>query len=135
VIGQILETAAVATFKLEKNAEAYRLWIGKSQFYLYPGQIARLDALAQKRRRNFSGTATRPPKSLSQQLRALGGLLDRIDVRGFRIAWRNATAILEYEQVNRERKRRAFTAEELSQLGQHSSLRRSDRLLFLRQDI
>ena len=135
VIGQILEASRVATFKLQKNDEPYRISIGKNLFRLDPADIARLDALAQKKRRNFSGMAARPPNSLSQHLRALGGLLDRIDIRSFRIVWTGDSTILEYEQVNRQRNRRVFTPEELWQLTQHGSLLRSSRYLLPRLDI
>lgn len=135
VLGQLLEAAQVASFKLEKRSELYRLWIGKTLFRFDPADIARLDALAQKRRKNFSGTVTRPPKSLSQYLRALGGQLDRIDVRSFRIVWTDTSATLEYEQTNGERNRRVFMAEELWQLGLHRSLLRSNRHLFPRLDV
>src|SRR5215510_9880081 len=122
VIGQILEAARVRTFKLEKHAELYHLRLGKNVFRFDRADIARLDAIAQKRRRNFPGTATPPPKSLSQQLRTLGGQLDRIDVRSFRIVWTEGFAILEYEFINGEGNRRVFRGEELWQLGLHRSL-------------
>ncbi|HWP24347.1 MAG TPA: hypothetical protein VNM15_09255, partial [Candidatus Binatia bacterium] len=129
VIGQILEAARVTTFKVEKSAEPYCVRIGKNIFRLYPGDIARLDALAQKRRRN-SGSAARPPKSLSQKLRTLGGLLDRIDLRSFRIVWRKNSAVLEYAQPDGRRERRVLTPAELSELSQQGSLQRSNRYLF-----
>jgi hypothetical protein len=135
VIGQILEAAQVTTSKLKKHSELYHLWLGKNVFRFDPADIARLDALAQKRRRNFPGTATRPPESLSQQLRTLGSQLDRIDVRAFRIVWTESFAILEYKYINGERKRRVFTAEELWQLGSRRSSRRSNRYLFPQLDI
>lgn len=134
VIGQVLEASRITAFKIEHHGEAYRIWIGKSWFRLGAADIGRFDALAQKRRRN-SGMATRPPKSLSQQLRALGALLDRIDIRSFRIVWQAGCATLEYEKANRERKRRVFSAEELFEMSQQGRLLRTNRYLFPRLDI
>jgi len=123
VIGQTLQAAQVTTFKLEKHASAYRLWIARRLYCFGPADISRLDARAQKKRKNHF---TRPSNALlSQQLRALGGHLDRIEVRAFRIVWTGGFAILDYERVNREWNHRVFTAEELRQLGLHRSLLRS----------
>ena len=125
VIGQSLEAAQVPRFKLTKDAESYQLWIAKYQFCFSPGDIARLDAQAQKRRVNRIA-APLPPKTLSQQLRALGTYLDRIDVRSFRLVWTADFAILEYENsVNKSGNSRVFTAEELRQLGLRRKLSRS----------
>ena len=134
VIGQTMETAGVKTFKLEKHAEPYRLWIADRLFSFGPADISRLDAKAQKRRKNQS-SSTRRPTSLSQQLRALGGYLDRIDVSSFRIVWTADSALLDYERVNGERDCRAFTAEELRHRDLHRSLLRSSHQLFPRLDI
>ena len=124
VIGQTLEAARVTTFKLEKHADSYRVWIAKHLFCFGPGDISRLDSKAQKRRKNHSA-ATRPPTSLSQQLRALGGHLDRIEVSSFRVMWTAGSALLDYKRVSGERNFRTFTAEELRQLGLHRTLLRS----------
>ena len=134
VIGQTLEAAQVTTFKLAKGADSYRLWIGKRLFCFAQADISRLDAQAQKKRTNHSTTGTRPSTSLSQQLRALGGHLDRIEVRAFRIVWTGDFAILDYKRANGERNRRAFTAEELRQRGLHRSLLRSSPYVFPRLD-
>ena len=131
VIGQTLQAAKVTSFKLEKHADGYRLWIAKRQFHFAPADISRLDAAAQKRRRSHRAV-TRWSTSLSQQLRALGGYVDKIEVRSFRIVWAGDSAILEYERINGERKHRLFTAEELVQLGlQRSSLRSSNYVALL----
>lgn len=133
VIGQTLEAARVTTFKLEKHTDPYRLWIAKRLFCFGPGDISRLDAKAHKRRRNHS-TATRLSTSLSQQLRALGGHLDRIGVSSFRIVWTAGSALLHYERMTGEWNSRTFTAEELHQLGLHRTLLRSSHYLFPRLD-
>jgi hypothetical protein len=133
VIGQTLEAARVTTFKLEKHADPYRVWIAKRLFCFGPGDILRLDAQAQKRRRNHS-TATRPSTSLSQQLRALGSHLDRIEVSSFRVVWTAGSALLDYKRVSGERNFRTFTAEELLQLGLHRTLLRSSHYLLPRLD-
>jgi hypothetical protein len=48
VIGATLEAAQVTSFKLEKHAAPYRLWIAKRLFCFGPADISRLDARAQK---------------------------------------------------------------------------------------
>ena len=131
VIGATLEAAQVTSFKLEKHAAPYRLWIAKRLFCFGPADISRLDARAQKKRKNHF---TRGSTSLSQQLRALGDHLDRIEVRAFRILWTDSLAILEYQRVSGEQKRRVFTAEELRQVGLQRSSLRSSRYLFPRLD-
>lgn len=132
-IGQTLQAARVTTFKLEKNADLYRLWIANRLFCLGPADISRLDTQARKRRANHP-TANRPLTALPPQLRALGGYLDRVEVRTFRIVWTGASALLEYERVTGERNRRVFPVEELRQLGLHRSLLRSSHYLFPRLD-
>ena len=112
VIGQTLEVARVTTFKLEKHAKPYHLWIADRLFSFGPADISRLDAKAQKRRKHHS-SCMRRPTSLSQQLRTLGGYLDRIEVSSFRIVWTDGSALLDYKRVNGERNCRTFTAEEL----------------------
>src|SRR5258708_13029837 len=118
VIGQTLEAARVTTFKLEKHAQPYRLWIADRLFCFGPADISRLDAKAQKRRKNQS-SSTRRPTSLSQQLRALGGYLDRIEVSSFRIVWTAGSALLDYERINGERNFRAFTPEDFPHKNLH----------------
>ena len=125
VIGQSLETAQVPTFKLAKGGDTYQLWIAKYKFCFRPADIACLDAQAQKRRSSRTAGSL-PPKTLSQQLRALGAYLDRIGVGTFRLLWTADFAILEYEgRVNKSRNSKVFTAEELRQLGLHRRLLRS----------
>jgi hypothetical protein len=132
-IGQTLQTARVTTFKLEKHADLYRLWIANRLFCFGPADISRLDAQARKRRANHP-SANRPSTALPQQLRALGCHLDRIEVRAFRIVWTGGSALLEYERVTGERNHRVFAAEELRQVGLHRSLLRSSHDLFPRLD-
>lgn len=132
-IGQTLQAARVTTFKLEKHADLYRLWIANRLFCFGPADISRLDTQARKRRANRSAV-NRPLTALPQQLRALGGYLDRVEVRAFRIVWTGASALLEYERVNGERNRRVFPVEELRQLGLHRSLLRSSHYVFQRLD-
>ena len=134
VIGQTVEAAQVKAFTLEKHDDSYLLWITERLFCFTPADISRLDAQAQKRRRNPPTVATQPPKSLSQQLRALGGHLDRVEVCSFRLVWAGDSAILDYERANGERSYKSFTAEELRQLGLHRSLLRSGRYLFPQLD-
>jgi hypothetical protein len=135
VIGQTLEGAGIATFELEKQTHFYRLWIGSKHLFCFgPADISRLDAQGQKKRRGHPATARPPLASLSQQLRALGGALDRIEASAFRIMWTSDSAVLRYERSNGERNSRVFTAKELRQLGLHRSLLRSTRYIFPRLD-
>jgi hypothetical protein len=113
VIGQILEAAKVETFELEKHGQRYFVCSdsltkeGKlilrnalqdndfasqnnrqpipSVFCFNLVDISRLDARAQKRRRNQSSSATQPSTMLSHQLRTLGDYLDRLDLSVFHI--------------------------------------------------
>ena len=134
-IGQTLQDARVPRFKLEKRGDTYRLWIAKRLFCFGPADISRLEAQGRKRRTEYPTAATRSSTSLPQQLRALGGQLDRIEVRAFRIVWTGDSALLEYERANGEWNRRIFVADELRQLGLQRSLLRSSRYLFPRLDI
>jgi hypothetical protein len=163
VIGQILEAAKVETFELEKHGQRYLVWSaaltkeGKlilrnalqdndfasqnnrqaipNVFCFNPVDISRLDARAQKRRRNQSSSATRPSTMLSHQLRSLGDHLDRIEVSAFHIMWTAGSVILGYQPLNGEWNYRTFTAEELRQRGLHRRLLRSSRYLFPQLDI
>ncbi len=161
VIGQSLEAARVDTFELEKHDRHYLVWIVSSTkadelislrdkdiapqnslqptadplFCFSPADISRLDAQAQKRRRNQSSSPTRLSKMLSHQLRTLGDHLDRIEVSAFQIVWTPGSVLLDYQPLDGRRKSRVFTAEELQQLCLHGKWLRSSRDLFLRLDI
>lgn len=164
VIGQSLEAARIATFELEKHDQHYVVWIvslakadelilrdplsrkdvvpqsdrkttANPLFCFSRADISRLDAQAQKRRRNQSSSATRLSKMLSHQLRTLGDHLDRIDVSAFQIVWTPGSVLLDYQPVDGWRNCRLFTAEELQQLCLHGKWLRSSDHLFLRQDI
>jgi len=135
VIGQSLEAAKVATFELEKQDQRYLVWIANRVFCFSPADISRLDAQAQKRRRNQSSSTTRDSKMLSHQLRTLGDHLDRIDVSAFHIVWTADSLILDYQPLDGQRHCRTFAPEELRQLCLHRSLLRSSRYLFPRLDI
>ena len=134
VIGQSLEAAKVATFELEKQGQRYLVWIASRVFCFSPADISRLDAQAQKRRRNQSSSTTRDSKMLSHQLRTLGDHLDRIDVSAFHIVWTADSVILDYQPLDGQRHCRTFATEELRQLCLHRSLLRSSRYLFPRLD-
>ncbi|HEY7218456.1 MAG TPA: hypothetical protein VH985_08680 [Candidatus Binatia bacterium] len=164
VIGQSLEAARIATFELEKHDEHYLVWIvslakadelilrdplsrkdvvpqsnrkttANPLFCFSRAEISRLDAQAQKRRRNQSSSATRLSKMLSHQLRTLGDHLDRIEVSAFQIVWTPGSVLLDYQPIDGRRNCRIFTAEELRQLCLHGKWLRSSDHLFLRQDI
>ena len=164
VIGQSLEAARIATFELEKHDQHYLVWIislakanelilrdsisekdavpqsdrkptANPLFCFSRADISRLDAQAQKRRRNQSSSAARLSKMLSHQLRTLGDHLDRIEVRAFQIVWTPGSVLLDYQPADGRRNRRIFIAEELQQLCLHGKWLRSSDHLFLSQDI
>src|SRR6266498_68962 len=162
VIGQLLEAAKVETFELEKHGQRYLAWSASltkegelilrnalqdndfasqnnrqaipNVFCFNPADISRLDARAQKRRRNQSSSAMRPSTMLSHQLRTLGDHLDRLELCAFHIMWTAGSVILGYQLVDGDWNYRSFTAEELRQLGLHRRLLRSSRYLFPRLD-
>jgi hypothetical protein len=153
VIGQLLEAANVETFEMEKHGQRYFVWSASltkegelilrnalqdnnlalqntrraipNVFCFNPADISRLDALAQKRRRNQSSSVTRPSAMLSHQLRSLGDHLDRLELSTFHIIWTVGSVILGYQPVDGDWNYRHFTAEELRQRGLHRKLLRS----------
>jgi hypothetical protein len=152
VIGQTLEAARIPIFEVEKRGPHYIVCIASTikvvegllrdnknaangVFCFTSADITRLDAQAQKRRRNQSSSATRLSKILSHQLRALGDHLDRIEVSDFHIVWTTDSVILDCQTVDGQWKRRIFTPEELRQLVLHRSLLRSSHYLFPQLDI
>jgi hypothetical protein len=163
VIGQLLEAAKVETFELEKHGQRYFVSSASltkegelilrnalqdndfasrnnrqaipSVFCFNPADILRLDARAQKRRRNQSSSATQPSIMLSHQLRTLGDHLDRLDLSAFHIIWTAGSVILGYQPVDGDWNYRSFRAEELRQRGLHRRLLRSSHYLFPRLDI
>jgi hypothetical protein len=156
VIGQALEAARVLNFELEKYGPQYMVWTDSvteageailrsalrqnkagSQdvrhprvFCFGPADISRLDAQAQKQRRNQSLSATPTEKLLSHSLRVLGDHFDRMQVNGFRIEWTMESVIIHYQRVNGLSNSKTFTVEELRELCARSSLRRSGLYLF-----
>jgi hypothetical protein len=159
VIGQSLEAARVLTFELEKYGPQYMVWTDSvteageailrealrqkkaaSQdarraqvnrvFCFSSADISRLDAQAQKQRRNQSVSAPRPAKLVSHGLRTLGDHFDRMQVNAFRIEWTRGSVSIHYQRVNGPHNHKTFTVEELHELCSHSSLRRSGLYLF-----
>jgi len=163
VIGQVLEAAQIADFEVQKNDPHYVCsasvtGAGESIFqaalrtgqagspagghsvahrvYCFgPADILRLDAQAQKRRKHPFGLNTPAPKSLSQGLRTLGDLLDRMQVNTFHIVWTVDSVTVDYQRVGGHSHWRTFTAEEVQSLCAHQKLRRSGPHLFLKLDI
>jgi hypothetical protein len=152
VIGQLLEAAKVATFEVEKHGQHYFVCASLTKegelilrnalqdtdfasqnkrqaiphvFCFNPGDISRLDARAQKRRRNQSSSAAPPSRMLSHQLRSLGDHLDRLELSAFHIMWTAGSVILGYQPVDQNWNYRRFTAEELRQRGLHRKLLRT----------
>lgn len=163
VIGQLLEVARIATFELEKYGPQYMVWsvlvseAGESifrnalrhnhvvshdarstanrVFCFSPADISRLDAQAQKQRRNQSFSGTPASKLLSHGLRTLGDHFDRMQVNAFRIEWTVGSVIIDCQAINGQRNCRTFTAEELQRLCEHPRLRRASPYLFPKLDI
>jgi hypothetical protein len=159
VIGQSLEAAQVLTFELEKYGPQYMVWTDSitaageallrnalrpnkaaSQdarhtqpnrvFCFSSADISRLDAQAQKQRRNQSISGTPPHKLLSHGLRTLGDHFDRMQVNAFRLEWTLSSVNIYYQRVNGLVHTKKFTIEEVRELCTHSNLRRSGLYLF-----
>jgi hypothetical protein len=159
VIGQSLEAARIATFELEKYGPQYMLWTdlvteageailrnalrqnnAVSQdarypkayrvFCFSPADISRLDAQAQKQRKNQSLSATPTAKLLSHGLRTLGDHFDRMQVNAFRVEWTPGSVTIHYQRVNGPCNCKTFSVEEVQRLCAHPSLRKSGLYLF-----
>jgi hypothetical protein len=159
VIGQSLEAARILTFELEKYGPQYMVWTDSvteageamlrnalrhnkaaSQdarhpqanrvFCFSPADISRLDAQAQKQRRNQSRSATPRAKLLSHGLRTLGDHFDRMQVNAFRVEWTLGSVNIHYQRANEPLNCKTFTVEEVRELCAHPSLRRSGLYLF-----
>ena len=164
VIGQALEAAGIATFELEKYGPQYMVWSvwvseageailrnalrhnnavpqdappsrANRVFCFSPADISRLDAQAQKQRRNQSFLGMPPAKLVSHGLRTLGDHFDRMQVNAFRIEWTVGAVILDCQQISGQRNCRTFTAEELRRLCEHPRVRRASPHLFPKLDL
>jgi hypothetical protein len=124
-IGQALESAKIVTFKIDTKSDAYRLCIGQVMFPFDAASLSSLRALIEKAKPTVFVSASRTRSGLADQLRAVGGYIDRIEVDEFRLVWTQSFAILDYEQADGDRGHRVFTAEELKELGLHRPLPRS----------
>ncbi|HEY1236324.1 MAG TPA: hypothetical protein VGH22_23290 [Candidatus Binatia bacterium] len=159
VIGQCLEYAHIATFELEKYGPQYMLWSDavngagetalrnllndrfdlanetrhhspKRVFVFSQADIARLDAQAQRQRKNRSTQATPLNKIVSHGLRILGEHLDRIQANAFRIEWLSGSLIMDHQRLDGTRSFKRFTFEEIHRLDLQPRLRRSSLYLF-----
>jgi hypothetical protein len=156
VIGQSLEVAGVGAFEVENNGQSYTVrtasisqagaWILRNYFNdnsltqrkdsqstgslslrFTPADILRLEAQAQKKRRNHSSAEMQRSAKLSQLLRTLGDHLDRTQARMFHICWLPDSVSVDYQESDGESDSRNFTPDKLQQLGLHSRFRRSHR--------
>ena len=154
VIGQSLEAARVDAFELKNNEQSYVVesdslsqngeWIlrnalsedGFSQqrdrqsalnrsLRFSPIDISRLDAQAQKNRRNQSFLQSQVSNKLSQLLRTLGDHLDRSEASSFHISWTPVSVFVDFQGQGGESEFRTFSPEKLHQLGSHTRFRRS----------
>jgi hypothetical protein len=152
VIGQVLETARIATFELEKYGPEYMVWCSSvSQagelivrnalrhkydaikevratasrvFCFSPADVSRLDAHAQKFRRYQSSSGKPALKLLSHGLRTLGDHFDRMQVHGFRVEWKVGSVSIDFQRASGERNCKTLTAEELQHLCEYSRAQR-----------
>jgi hypothetical protein len=124
-IGQALEAARIATFKIDAKSDVYRVFVGDVMFHFDAAALSRMSALVQTNKPNVFVQASRVRSSLSEQLRAVGGFTDRMEVDEFRIVWTRNFAILDYEEADAELNQRVFTAQELQELALHPPLPRS----------
>src|SRR4029078_3805617 len=142
VVGQCLEYAHIATFELEKYGPQYMLWSDavndagetalrnflndrlefsnetrhhspKRVFVFSPADIARLDAQAQRQRKNRQNQAMPPNKIVSHGLRILGEHLDRLQANAFRIEWLSGSVIMDHQRLDGARSFKRFTFEEI----------------------
>jgi hypothetical protein len=120
-IGQALEAAKIVTFKIDNKSESdvYRVYVDQLGFRFDAAALSRLSPLVQKKQSDRFVPAGRLRSSLSEQLRAVGNYIDRIEIDEFRIVWTSTFAILDYEQADAELSHRVFTAEELQELALH----------------
>lgn len=153
-IGQLLESANIGAFELEKTGQDYVVqrdsltrtgeWIlrnalSRSDVSLANGRqsaaerslcftqpdISRLDAQGKRRRREHSSAQTQSSRKLSQLLRSLGDHLDKRAVVAFHISWTHESVSADYQGSDGESDRRTFTPEKLQQLGLYTRFRRS----------
>jgi hypothetical protein len=159
VVGQCLEYAQIAIFELEKYGPQYMLWSDtvneagekalrsllndrldfsnetrqvspKRVFVFSPADISRLDAQAQRQRKNRSAQAMPHYKIVSHGLRILGDHLDRIQANAFRIEWLSGSVIMDHQRLDGARNFKRFTFEEIHRLDLQPRLRRSSLYLF-----
>jgi hypothetical protein len=157
-IGQSLELTRIDVFELENHGESYLVrsrsitptsrWIinnsviamawdtskssslnGGDGWLRYEPQIlSRLDAQGQKQRRSQIPAQAKPTSKPSQQLRALGEHLDRVEASAFTISWDYPYSVtVEYETSDGQNERRTFSFAKLQELGSYMRFRRSTR--------
>jgi hypothetical protein len=154
VIGQVLESAAVPNFELEKHGPYYVTWSpylrnardwrleysltehvletddsrSKADFSLCFSllDVSRLDAQARKNRRNRVSSITQGSSKLSQLLRVVGDQLDRVEAAAFDISWGETAVAIDTLPVGDPLvERKNLTFTELQQLCLQRRLRRS----------
>jgi hypothetical protein len=155
VIGQLLDSARVATFELERHGQYYELWsdaltnadewhlrkalgdnfsVQSSERYnskcsgcFSSADISRLDAKGQKKQRNPLFSKMQASRSLSQLLRALGDHLDRHEVSAFHISWApDSVSLVIFPTGALVIERTTLTAERLQQMSLLMRLRRKN---------
>jgi hypothetical protein len=102
----------------------------KRVFVFSPADISRLDALAQRQRRNRQPQSMPPYKIVSHGLRILGEHLDRLQANAFRIEWLSGSVIMDHQRLDGTRTFKRFTFEEIHRLDLQPRLRRSSLYLF-----
>jgi hypothetical protein len=157
-IGQSLEMTHIDVFELENHGESYLVrsrsitptsrWIinnsviatgwdasrssslngGEGWLRYEPQIISRLDAQGQKQRRGQLPPQSTTTGKPSQQLRALGEHLDRVEVSEFKISWDHPHSVtVKYQTSDGQNEQRTFSFAKLQELGFHMRFRRSTR--------
>ena len=152
VIGQLLEAANIRSFDLETDGPNYIVtceplnqsgeWVphafSLSDFTaqttrqpVVPGpvrvrlpDIFRLETQARLQRRPNSFQTEASP-TVSQLLRSLGALLERMNVRVFQIRWRSNSVVVDFRRLDGRYDSIPNTLEKLQRLSASSRLRRS----------
>lgn len=145
-IGQSLQAARVASFKVVKAGQNYLVQTDAlapvdervlrnalrenvqfaSDFFCFtPADISRLDSKWQKHRHPHSSLQTQVSTSLSQLLRTLGDHLDRYGAASFHVRWTDACIAVDCRLPDGQSESRSFTPGKLVELGLHTRFRRT----------
>ena len=150
VIGQMLETAAITTFKIQNECRGYyavksnlltkvaesisQTSIGSESSdpgvpihagCFTPFDISRLDTRSEKERWNYVVGDFDAANTLSQLLRTLGDCLDRIGTSAFHLSWNTDSISVDWKDFNGYSEFCTFSFDKLQHMDWHLRLRRS----------